>query len=165
MEKDSASGHLGLLRAGKWITVVLLFGFMAMVYLEMGVRNEPFEKVSAKLKACIDENEMTDVSTRGLQRYYGLNSADYEGTIMYISSNGMSAEEMLLIKVKSEDQLGEVEEVIRKRLGSRYQDFENYAPQQAELLKRAQLIVRGNYIFLSVSEKALELAKVFKENT
>ena len=108
---------------------------------------------------------MTDVSIRGLERYYGLNSADYEGTIMYISPNGMSAEEMLLIKVKKEDQLDEAETVIRKRLQSRYRDFEDYAPQQAKLLKQAQLIVRGKYIFLSVSENALEQAKVFREST
>ena len=49
---------------------------------------------------------------RGLKRYYGFKWSQYDGVMMYVSASSMSAEEILLIKVKDDTQIQEVEEAI-----------------------------------------------------
>lgn len=157
--------NMRMLRSGIILSAVCIIGFIVAIYHYTGVKDEPFTKVSAGLERMVDKNEMQDVGGRGLKRYYGLNSADYDGVMMYISQNGMSAEELLLIKVKEQTQLVEIEKVINKRIKSRRKDFEGYAPMQEKLLKNAQVVVRGSYILLSVSENALDFVAEFKKNT
>ena len=80
---------------------------------------------------------------------------------MYIGNNGLSAEEILLIKVNDEKQMNELAAAIKQRMKTRIKDFENYAPDQAQLLREAELIIKGKYIFLAVSENADKYKRVF----
>ena len=68
------------------------------------------------------------------------------------------------IKVKDDTQIQEVEEAISKRLESRKNDFDGYAPKQVEMLKKAQKSVRGTYIFLAVSPEADRYKTIFRKS-
>ena len=79
-------------------------------------------------------------------------------------SVNISAEEVLLIEVKSEKQVQEVRDAINERLESRKDAFEEYDSEQVKLLEDAQLLVRGKYIFMAVSPDAEVYATIFTKS-
>ena len=145
----------------KYFLVACIVIYIMYVYSYTSTKDIPFDKAEESLRNCVDDENMIDVSSRGLKRYYGFNTADYEGVVMYVGNNGMSAEEVLLIKVSNDSQINELEEAIKQRIQNRINDFDSYAPDQAELLKKAEVIIKGKYVFLAVSENAEMYKKVF----
>ena len=79
----------------------------------------------------------------------------------YASESNISAEEVLLIRVKDESQIQDVTEAIEERIEGRMNDFDGYAPEEVKLLEGAKLSVRGRYIFLAVAPKADEYLAAF----
>ena len=134
----------------KYVLLFCIIAYIYWVYSYSSTKDVPFEKTKeALLNSMNDESiqNMMDVSSRGLK--------------MYIGNNGLSAEEILLIKVNDEKQMNELEAAIKQRMKTRIKDFENYAPDQAQLLREAELIIKGKYIFLAVSENADKYKRVF----
>ena len=84
---------------------------------------------------------------------------------MYYSSEfSISAEEVLLVRVADSSQVQEVTSAIEKRIDSRRNDFEGYAPEEVKLLDDAVQSVRGNYIFFASAPKAGEYLSVFSSS-
>lgn len=148
----------------KYISLCLLGGYVILIFLNTSGSSKPFGQVKEAVQKEIDVENLKDVSGQGLKRYYGLNAAEYEGVLMYISKSSMSAEEILLIKAKDDMQVREIEDAITKHMKSRKKDFDGYAPKQAAMLDKAQKSVRGTYIFLAISPEADKYITVFKNS-
>ena len=77
----------------KYIFAGCIIIYTALVFVYMSGSNRPFKEVKQAVERKIDTEHMKDVSSQGLKRYYGLNGADYDGVMMYVSTSSMSAEE------------------------------------------------------------------------
>ena len=113
------------------------------------------------MEAALDTESLTEQEASVFKRNFGLNAADYTGVMYYSTGANISAEEILLIKVRSEDQIQEVTNAIDERVESRINDFEGYAPDEVKLLEDARQSVRGTYIFFAASEKADDYLSAF----
>ena len=71
-----------------------------LVFLNTSGSTKPFDEVKKAIQKEINTENLKDVSTQGLKRYYGLNGAQYDGVMMYVSASSMSAEEILLKQVE-----------------------------------------------------------------
>ena len=126
--------------------------------------NRPFAEVAKEVEQALDTANLTKMDGQALKRYYGLNSADYEGVLLYSSESAMSAEEVLVIKVKENDQVQDVSDAIDEYLAEKKNEFEGYVPEEVKLLDDAQRSVRGNYVFLAVAPKAQEYKEAFNKS-
>lgn len=144
------------------VLVILIYIILLMVYASGSTK--PFQQVAEQVEGSIQTESLIKKDSQALKRYYGLNSADYEGVLFYSSEFSISAEEVLLIEVKSEKQVQEVRDAVNERLESRKNAFEGYAPEQVQLLEEAQFLVRGKYIFLAVSQDADTYRDVFAKS-
>lgn len=148
----------------KYITVAAIFVYVILMMIFASGSTKAFDEVAKGVEASLDTENLVKQDSQALKRYYGLNSADYDGVLFYSSSSSMSAEEVLMIKVKSDDQLQGVRDAINTRIANRKNDFDGYAPKQVQLLDSAQLKVRGDYIFLAVAPKADEYCAAFSKS-
>ena len=145
----------------KYTVVAMIVAYIVVLVINLGGSSKPFEVVAASVQAGIHTENLGRADDQRFRRNYGYNVADFDGVLLYASQFRLSAEEVLLIKVKSTSQVNEVRQVIEERLQSRRQDFDGYAPEQVQLIDQAQLVVRGNYIFLAVGQNADEYRKLF----
>ena len=145
----------------KYVLLVCIILFVAIIFLNAGDSNKTFEIVEKELRQTLDLGTLTDCGSQELKRYYSLNSEDYAGIMLFMAEESMSADEILLIKVKEQSQLEEIEAAVDKRLESRINDFGSYAPEQTALLEAAEITMRGDYIFLAVSEHAEKYKEAF----
>lgn len=147
----------------KYFVVVLMIAYTSALLILSGGSNKPFESVSKQVENVVNEETMDKADTQLLKRYYGLNASDYEGVMLYLSKSSVSAEEVLLIKAKSEEQVDAIQDTIERRRDSRRADFDGYAPEEVKLLDESVLQIRGKYVFFAASKDVSKLKKAFTE--
>ena len=156
MSKGQGAAHIM-----KFVVFALIIGFVVLLMLFASGSNKPFEEVSKSVENSLDTEALTAQDAAMFKRNFGLNAADYAGVLYYSSGASMSAEEVLLVKVKRDSQVQEVVDAINERIDSRISDFEGYAPDEVKLLEDARQSVRGTYIFYACSPDADKYLSVF----
>ncbi|MEE1085662.1 MAG: DUF4358 domain-containing protein [Schaedlerella sp.] len=149
---------------GKYLSFLALISFVVWLTVSRSGSTKPFEEVSQAVQECVEDEDLELKDSQAFKKYYGLNSADYEGVLLYTSDFTMSAKEVLLVKVKNDVQAKEVKSAIEDRLESRKSSFEGYVPEQVQLLEQAEYEVRENYIFLAVTPEAEIYRQVFERS-
>lgn len=147
--------------AAKYLILLAIAGFVVFSVISNRSSKAPFEDVRAAVEQSIDAQAMRDVGNKGLRRYYKLKETEFDGVLMYQSVSGMSAEEILLLKVKDPTQIETVKESIEKRRETRINDFAAYAPNEAALMEQAELLVKGEYVLFLPYSKADEVKAAF----
>lgn len=145
----------------KYLTIVLIGIFVAMMILSQKQSGATFEDVRSKVEAAIDHETMIDAGTKGFRRYYKLKEQAYDGVMVYQSLSGISADEVVLVKVKDRDQIEELTKAIEERRESRINDFAGYAPEEEAIMKQAELLVKGNYVLFLPCRNAPEIKEAF----
>lgn len=156
--KTAAAGIFGLV---KYAAAALIIVYIVLLMFQTSVSSRSFDTVASAVRDSLASSSLTERDGQRFKRNFGLNSADYDGVLYYSSEAGMSAEEVLLIKVKSTAQVREVTGAIEERIADRTDAFEEYAPEQAKILEDAQLTVRGRFIFYAASSDAAQYREVF----
>ncbi len=155
---DAAFSKAGILKCG---AAFLILVYIVLLLSYTSGSTKPFEEVAASVEEQLDKESLVKQDAQALKRYYGLNSADYDGVMYYSAEFSISALEVLLVEVKTDQQVQEVRDAIEERLESRKNTFEGYAPEQAQLIEQAQILVRGRFIFLAVSPDAESYVTAF----
>ena len=147
-----------------YIILGLIIAFVVVLMMFMSGSNRPFEEVQSEVEKSFDASELKEQDSAAIKRNFGLNAADYAGTAYYSAESTISASEVLLIRIKSDDQIKEITDAIDKRIESRKNDFGDYLPEQAGLLDNAKQSVRGAYVFYAVSPDADAYLKAFNNS-
>ena len=92
----------------KYALVAVIVVYVALLLIFTSGSTKSFAAVEKKVEASLDTKAMKKAGVQGLKRYYGLNSADYEGVMLYTAESSMSAQEILLVKTKTTEQAEEV---------------------------------------------------------
>ena len=145
----------------KYVVCLFIIVFVVVLMMYTSGSSKSFDEVRQSVEAALDTESLTEQEASVFKRNFGLNAADYTGVMYYSTGANISAEEILLIKVRSEDQIQEVTNAIDERVESRINDFEGYAPDEVKLLEDARQSVRGTYIFFAASEKADDYLSAF----
>ena len=151
------------LAVAKYLLMMALLGFVIYTFWQKAERDVPFETVAEAVLTACDTERMAEGDAHALKRYYGLEMADYDGVLFYYASYGMEAQELLLLRLRDGADEELVERAVMNRLKSRERDFAGYAPEASALIERAEVVTKGNYVLLCVSEHAKEVERAFRE--
>lgn len=161
MSKPSANETIGRIQIFKYIAAFALLFYVMLLLIYSSGSSKTFEEVAENVEAGLKTDSLEKQNAQALKRYYGLNSADYEGAALYLSKDMISAEEILIVKVKNDRQVHEIKDAVRIRIDSRKNSFESVAPEQVKLLDKAQTLVRGRFVFFVVSKDSQGYADLF----
>ncbi|WBW99017.1 DUF4358 domain-containing protein [Oceanirhabdus sp. W0125-5] len=109
-------------------------------------------------------NKEMDELTKGMIEGYGINPEDVEEGIIRCAMINLDARELVILKAKEESKLPELQAALEKRVENQLAAFENYVPQNHEMVKNHVLKTNGNYIILAISEDVEKIDEIF-ENT
>ncbi len=154
----------GIARVMKYVVLVLIAAFVAVLMIYASGSSRPFEEVEDAVSRSLDKSNLTLQDGAAFKRKFGLSEADYAGVMYYASEFSISAEEVLVVLVKEESQVQEVTEAIDRQVEARKNDFDGYAPEEVKLLEDAKQSVRGRYIFFAAAPKAEEYLEAFSDS-
>lgn len=146
------------------MVLALICAIVFFVFMKHAETRKPFKEVKAQLKTSVTSIKMQPSTSRFLKKYYGLNADDYTGVWLCAPVTNMDAEELLLIKCKSEGQIEATKDAILQRQLTKQTTFEGYAPEQFELCQNYILDERGTFLLFIVAPDAEEIDAVFRNS-
>ena len=94
------------------------------------------------------------------EKLYGISTDKLaDGGLLY-SSNGSNADEISVLRTKDGT---DCEELLKKRLDSRKQDFDSYRPEELPKLDKAQIFSKDGYSILIISDDAQAIRKTIED--
>ena len=148
----------------KYAMVVVFISYIALLVSQENTDDVPVKTISQNMLKVTNTDGMSQGTTQDLKKYYGLNANDYDGVMLYIPDDVMSVNEILVVKLKNQEQANEVEQAVKKRLKTQKSSFEGYGVNQTKLLNSAITETKGNYVMMVISEDAEKIFEAFKNS-
>ena len=148
----------------KYAMVVVFIAYIALIVSQENTGDVPVKTISQNMLKVTNTDGMSQGTTQDLKKYYGLNANDYDGVMLYIPDDVMSVNEILVVKIKNQEQANEVEQAVKKRLKTQKSSFEGYGVNQTKLLNSAITETKGNYVMMGISEDAEKIFEAFKNS-
>lgn len=127
------------------LSLVVLVAFV-LAYQFVKVKTIDFAKLSTNISKKVDMTTMEKGDELALRKLYGINKIEVDSFVSFIPQSNMEASEILIIKAK-DSYVNDIVSRIQKRIDSQSNSFKNYAPAQYEILKKAELKTRGQYVY------------------
>ena len=108
-----------------------------------------------------DLSGLTEKDSTALHRLFELNGADYDGFLLLSSDEIMNVDELLIVRVRDEEQFNRLEEAVSARLDRQKQNFRGYGTDQEDRLEQALTLEQGDYYFYAVSPQADSWEELF----
>lgn len=117
-------------------------------------------QIFADMSAATEE-EMVLIRQDRLLDLYGIQSDYCTEAYVYSYNSGMMAAEVWLIKASSEDALNQLKTLAENRLKYLDEESASYSPEMNKVVKKAQVICRGDYLAMICSTEVEALATIF----
>lgn len=143
---------------GKFAACGIIIFLMVSQLMTGRASKTAFSSMQKAVNKATDVTSMREGDAQMVRRLYGLDSTAFDGVELYYPKTNMGADELILIKMKSVEQGGDVKRALTARKTSQMNVFEGYAPAQYKTLSDSVVEVRGNYA-LFVSGKNAEAVK------
>lgn len=148
----------------KHIKILLIILLLVFIIVDMsvgGTSNADIRDVEKNTVQAANSEKMELAENRLIKRFYGLNPSDYEGVVLYAPKDNMDVDELLIVKLKNEEQKKVVEKAIDQRLRTQLTSFEGYGAEQVALLNKHVLVIKKDYVFYMVGKNVKEAQKAF----
>lgn len=104
---------------------------------------------------------MGQASALDFKRIFGLNAEDYEGMAYFKPLSQMDVEELLIVKVKSDEQMETLQSTVTERIENQKKSFDGYGAAQCALLEKSIVKEKGNFLFYCTSPDAEDYYEAF----
>lgn len=162
--KRKRKKSINILDILRYFIVILFIIYIVILKTSKGANNIPVKTIEKNILQVAATDEMKKGSTQDLKRLYGLNANDYDGTMLYIPTDIMSVNEIIVIKLKDSAQFDSVEKALKNRIDTQLQNFDGYGVEQTKLINSAIIETKGNYMLMAIADNVDDIYKAFKKS-
>ena len=145
------------------LCTVLLAVFIASMLAGNIGSSKTAEQVFEPVMEQVDLEVLKVRDDKVLVKEFSFGEKDVENVIYISSDSIMEVRELLLVEVKSTEDVQKITELIRSRVESKKALFKNYAPEQSALLENYVLVKKGKFILYTVYDSPEKIVKAFKK--
>ncbi|MEG0614769.1 MAG: DUF4358 domain-containing protein [Oscillospiraceae bacterium] len=149
----------------KFLPILLIFTMM-FAFSACGADKNPnpsTKNIADEVVATFTEVEMSELSPERLGSYYDVDTDQLEEFSVYIEGSGGFAEEVAVFKVKSDDYIDDLKEIVNKRIENRKKVFENYNSEELVKIEANTVTIKGKYLFFVISDDNTSAEKIFND--
>lgn len=107
------------------------------------------------------EQTVNDLAVYG---YDELSTEDVEEVAYAIASSGLTAEEVMVLKLKDESKAASVKEMMVKRRDSIAATAQDYTPEQMDIINNAVIETKGKYCFFAITSDNKKAKQIFEDS-
>lgn len=113
--------------------------------------------------SALSDVKLTELDAEYVKNYYGIDMSELSEGIFARADDPQLAETIIIIRAADENKLADYKSIIDNVLSQREQEMVNYnLPEQAELVKDARVVTKGNVLYAVVSDKAKDIAEAIE---
>lgn len=122
------------------------------------------KEVYEKIGSLVELNAPFELPADFILNTYGLDIETLEDYYISISEAAISAETIALARVPAGGDTAAVEDAYKVLVEEKSMEMENYLPDQYEIVKKATIKTKGDWVYLVISENASDIIGIIEEN-
>ncbi|MCM1364470.1 MAG: DUF4358 domain-containing protein [Faecalibacterium sp.] len=148
----------------KEIFCVLLLGiFIFLLTGTTKVSDKTAEEVYEQVSKIMDVSELQKCSNSKIKKEFGIDANSFDGIVYMASDSVMDVREILLVRLKDENQAEALTESIESRIKDKTALFKGYAPEESALLDSYILKKDAGFILFAVCSNPDAVYASFKK--
>ena len=116
-----------------------------------------FDDMSKQVQSLASSKDFKAQDEAYVRKQYELLKSDYDDIVCYGVPSAMEVNEFTVVKAIDEEKRSYIQAKLQSRIDRQYKSFSGYAPRQADLLKKAVLYERGDYVIMIVHKDAADM--------
>ncbi|WP_297416841.1 DUF4358 domain-containing protein [Clostridium sp.] len=134
------------------ILAVLVVVIFVELFNILQVKDVSIEKIKSDIVQATDVSTMVEDDGSRLKKLYGINKRDVEDFVLYAPKSNMEANEILILKTKSKDDLKSLQAKVNDRVKKQSDSFKNYEQTQYGIISNYVLEQKEQYLILVISK-------------
>lgn len=130
--------------------------------LEQEDSKESIQSIYDEIIQTVELNSPMILPDDFISNYYGIDVSTLEEYIFSMSETAISAETIVILKVKDEQSTESVTASLQMIIDQRKAEMENYLPEQFQIVEKSSVQVRGNYVYLVISKQADAISRIIQ---
>ena len=146
------------------IEIVIIISLFIGLYPILSVKSTDMTLIKSDLEKNINLDSINIGTEQTLKNIYYININSIEDFISFAPKSNMDVEEILILKVKKDENMSEIKSKISKRLEKQRESFKNYSPEKYKIIEDAIFEEEGQYLIFIISENSSSIYKIIKDN-
>lgn len=151
-------------RVKELICVILTVVFIVFVTSDTPDSDKTVNEVCDSVIKVMDMNELQERKKNQFKKEFLLNPNDYDGVVYYSSDSVIQVRELLVVRLKNEEQSEQLIENIQKRIEQKITLFKGYSPEEEALLRSYVLENTRGFVLFAVCDNPEQLVQTFKDS-
>ncbi|WP_346885142.1 DUF4358 domain-containing protein [Clostridium sp. UBA4395] len=145
------------------LIATVLITFIAL-YQVLKVKDVDMDSLRKNLSQVIDDEQMDKGDSSKLRKLYYISKNEIEDFILYAPKSNMDANEVLVLKGKSEEVIQQLKVKVEGRIKKQSDSFNSYRPEEYDIISNRVLDIKGKYLILIISKDSATIeAAINKE--
>ncbi|WP_051824213.1 DUF4358 domain-containing protein [Clostridium sulfidigenes] len=145
------------------LIATVLITFIAL-YQVLKVKDADMDSLRKNLSQVIDDEQMDIGDSSKLRKLYYISKNEIEDFILYAPKSNMDANEVLVLKGKSEEVIQQLKVKVEGRIKKQSDSFNSYRPDEYDIISNRVLDIKGKYLILIISRDSATIeAAINKE--
>lgn len=145
------------------LTILVILIFVGLFNI-LQVKNVSMEEIKQYVVQATDVSVMQEDDGTRLKKLYGINKRDVEDFILYAPKSNMEANEILILKAKTKDDLKAVQAKVNERVEKQSDSFKNYEQTQYEIISNYVLEQKDQYLILIISKDSKAIKELIDKS-
>ncbi len=120
-------------------------------------------EVAELIQQAASLEDMKQGDQEKLRKLYRLEAEKVEDFVLYTATSNVRADELAIIKVTDVNDIAYILAHIQQRIEAQTVKFQDYRPEEYNLIEKHVLKTKGRYILFAVSDKADHIEEAFDE--
>lgn len=142
------------------VVAVMLLSFTAC---SKPAKEPAVADILATIKSDVTLPEMADIKKEDIQFHISLPTDDIEDVSYLMAGDGISADEVLIIKIKEKADPKAFTDAFAVRKKAQAELFEPYAPDELPKIESAVIESKGRYVIFAVTSNNEKVKKIFTD--
>lgn len=145
------------------LTILVILIFVGLFNI-LQVKNVSMEEIKQYVVQATDVSVMQEDDGTRLKKLYGINKRDVEDFILYAPKSNMEANEILILKAKTKDDLKALQAKVNERVEKQSDSFKNYEQTQYEIISNYVLEQKDQYLILIISKDSKAIKELIDKS-
>lgn len=115
-----------------------------------------------EIESSISLNSPMLVPDDFIMNYYGIDVSTLDEYVFSMSEAAISAETVVILKAKDAGSTGALSASLQTVIDQKRSEMENYLPDQFQIVDKSSVQVKGNYVYLVISEQADAISRIIQ---
>lgn len=151
----------------KKISIFMILSMLTMCVIGCGTKdnidNKEFTLSDFTNKIASNLENLKEGTEDDLKRIYDISKDDVEDFKIYVSPDGTSQDQLLVLEAKSEEDLESLKDKVEAAKDKEVEGLEDADEEVKSRIKNSKVYTKGKYLVYSISDKGEDIKNSFEE--